>query len=76
MKLLKFPNTVLTEDYCILYNTKIVERVDGGILLNTGGWNTPTTFRRMNQVLKLWGYCDRVSLGDFKERNELWLSLS
>ena len=38
----------------ILYDTAIVIfRPTGAILLNSGGWQTPTTLRRINQCLPL-----------------------
>ena len=34
----------------VLYNTEVVKVQDGTAYLNTGGFNTPTTIRRMNQA--------------------------
>jgi len=40
-------------DYAlVLHNTPIITwHLDGTITLNDGGWNKPTTYRRMNQFL-------------------------
>ena len=40
-------------DYAlVLHNTPIITwHLDGTITLNDGGWNSPTTYRRMNQFL-------------------------
>lgn len=51
-----------------LYKTCIA-RIDdkaGIIKLNTGGFNTPTTFRRMNAALIEYGFPQRVGKADFK----------
>lgn len=36
------------------------------VTLNTGGWSTVTTKRRMNQAAEHWGYGFRVSQNDFE----------
>ena len=40
-------------DYAlVLHNTPIITwHLDGTITLNDGGWNSPTTYRRMNEFL-------------------------
>mgnify|MGYP005833806839 CR=1 FL=1 len=50
------PNTHVIHDDCgisfALHNTTIVRRdsINNNIVLNSGGWRTPTTKRRMNQI--------------------------
>ena len=47
---------------CRLYKTVIAREVAPGVcVLSTGGWNTQTTVRRINQCLDAWGYLSRVS---------------
>lgn len=43
---------------CTLYGTIIAvhDHKSQTVKLNTGGYNTPTTFRRMNQCLYVWGF--------------------
>jgi hypothetical protein len=52
-KIGKYNTTVRMEDnttIVTLYNTDIVKVSYDSIILNTGGWDTPTTKTRMNQT--------------------------
>ncbi len=40
---------------CKLHNTEIVKVFNNRVVLNSGGWQTVTTKRRMNECLKEWG---------------------
>jgi hypothetical protein len=73
--------TLLTVDLdgtqsCRLYNTCIASRDPAGrtIRLGTGGFNTATTIRRMNQLLEHWGVDVRVCRADFKARDVMVLA--
>lgn len=50
----KISTNVFTDDdgytKVIYHNTCVVKFNEDWIILNTGGWNTPTTKRRMNQA--------------------------
>ena len=55
----------------ILHNTKIVEFSNGNIaglpiVLNSGGWTTVTTKRRMNQISEMFGLGFSVYQKDFE----------
>ena len=50
----------------VIYNKLYKE-----ITLDTCGWNTPTTMRRMNECLKEFGFWQRVSKSSFAHTNEL-----
>lgn len=54
-----------------LYQTVIAEynRNNSCVLLSTGGFDTPTTIRRMNECLYHWGFTQRVSKADFRHDN-------
>jgi hypothetical protein len=59
----------------VLYNTCIA-RIDdraGIIKLNTGGFSTPTTMRRMNAALIEYGFPQRVCKSDFKDTRNITL---
>jgi hypothetical protein len=56
---------------CTLHRTRIATfdpRTDSAVL-NTGGYNTPTTIRRMNECLTAWGFSRRVCKADFAASN-------
>lgn len=41
---------------CVTYHqTRVVEVIDGNIVLNSGGWRTATTKTRMNQTARQFG---------------------
>ena len=42
---------------CVRYHATLIARLDpnGVVTLNTGGWHTVTTKRRMNECLRFWG---------------------
>ena len=40
---------------CRYHQTDIVKIKDGAVTLNSGGWRTVTTKRRMNQCFEEWG---------------------
>jgi hypothetical protein len=65
----KYHTTKRREDGCEiirLYNTDIATLgCDGVVTLHTGGFNTATTRRRMNQCLETWGHKERVSKSTF-----------
>ena len=63
------PSPGITE--CILHRTTIASwnRVDGTVTLDTGGYDTPTTIRRMNECLHHWGFNARVCKADFRNAN-------
>lgn len=54
-----------------LYNTVIFEwdRKNTHCHVSTGGYNTPTTIRRINECLKFYDFAQRVCKADFKNRN-------
>jgi len=56
-----------------LHNTRIFtyNRKTCTAVLNTGGWNTPTTIRRMNECLHEYGFHNRVCKADFTDRTSL-----
>jgi len=51
----------------VRYHNTVVARLngDGTVTLNTGGWQTVTTKRRMNQALAMWGSDLQVFQRDF-----------
>ena len=63
-------NTTITHrdgaTVCTLHSTDIVKLEAGNITLNSGGWETVTTKRRMNEVLKEWGLPYSVHQKDFR----------
>lgn len=77
-------NTTVAEESGVtrvtLYQTVVAtyDRPAGIVTLNTGGYDTPTTFRRMNEALHFWGLVGdgkpfpyRVGKSDFKSSNTL-----
>lgn len=70
-------NTTIVDDgktvRVILYNTVIFtwECNKSHCILNTGGYNTPTTIRRMNECLNFYGFAHRVVKSDFKTTKEI-----
>ena len=44
------------------------------VYLHTGGYDTPTTFRRMNECLHHWGFPNRVGVADFRNADTLQLT--
>lgn len=49
----------------------IYNELSESIKLNTCGWNTPTTIRRMNECLKELGFWQRVRKSSFAHTSEL-----
>jgi hypothetical protein len=73
-------NTTVTVDgegytVCTLHQTQIAVLSRNGRTVNlyTGGFNTPTTIRRMNECLHVWGFTKRVSKRDFCDTERLTL---
>lgn len=73
-------NTTITTDeegrtICTLHQTQIavLDKNRGQVNLNTGGYSTPTTFRRMNECLNAWGFTERVRKADFCDATRLTL---
>jgi hypothetical protein len=68
-------NTVLMTDpdtrkvSCILHQTVIAvyDPIHNSAELNTGGYDTPTTIRRMNECLVHWGFNTTVNKATFKK---------
>jgi hypothetical protein len=52
---------------CVLHQTKIATLAPdkSHVRLFTGGFNTPTTLRRMNSCLHAWGFSSRVCKDNF-----------
>lgn len=50
--------TTVTDDSVTYHQTRVAhyDRSEGVITLDTGGWFTATTKRRMNQALEHWGF--------------------
>lgn len=74
MTICKNNTRIQFDDQAILIklHSTIIAKYDkksGVMFLNTGGWNTPTTMRRMNQVLKEYGFSQRVCKSDFTQTN-------
>ena len=61
---------------CTLHNTAIAtwNKWAGTCHLYTGGWNTPTTIRRMNECLHHWGFQARVCKGDFIDNDRMLIT--
>lgn len=73
-------NTTITVDedgrtVCTLHQTQIavLSANHKSVNLYTGGFKTPTTFRRMNECLHAWGFSERVAKKDFCGRDRLTL---
>jgi hypothetical protein len=49
----------------------IWNRTTDVVALNTGGHNTPTTIRRMNECLHHWGFDIRVRKADFARTSSI-----
>lgn len=74
-------NTTVTVEegrtICTLYKTRIAtfDPATDSVTLDTGGYDTPTTFRRMNECLRAWGFIDGargsrfIGKGDFRTSN-------
>ena len=62
---------------CTLHKTVIAthNQTCGTVHLHTGGWNTPTTTRRMNECLNAWGFWQRVSKSSFAHTDTLMIDL-
>ncbi len=60
-----------------LHSTKIAvfKPADRSCDLNTGGYCTPTTIRRMNECLATWGFRHRITMSDFKTSNTLTIAV-
>lgn len=63
--------TVRTENgetVCTLHSTNIARwnHKTDTVTLHTGGYNTPTTLRRMNECLVAWGFKVHVCKADFR----------
>jgi len=58
---------------CMLHRTVIAvyRPFAGTVVLTTGGYNTPTTIRRMNECLYHWGFKSRVCKADFNGTDEM-----
>lgn len=56
-----------------LHNTVIFQDYGKHCEVSTGGYNTPTTIRRINECLHHRGYPTRVSKSNFKDTNSLTL---
>jgi hypothetical protein len=56
---------------CTLYRTKIAifNPATDTVTLDTGGYDTPTTIRRMNECLHAWGFKASVGKADFRTSN-------
>ena len=54
--------------HCIYHNTSVAKLCHkyGSIELNSGGYRTRTTAKRMNQCLSEWGFRARVVQRDFE----------
>jgi hypothetical protein len=50
-----------------LHNTVIALKVPGGVMLNWGGWYTPTTANHMNHVLTAMGINKRVGYASARD---------
>jgi hypothetical protein len=61
------PSIVNPRTECTLHSTVIATHYHKThtVRLYTGGWNTPTTIRRMNECLAHWGFSTRVCKADF-----------
>ena len=53
-----------------LHSTQIVEIYENWVALDTGGWNTPTTRKRMNEVAEEYGLGYRV----FQKSSDLFVT--
>ena len=51
---------------CRYHNTDIVKVEAGTVTLNSGGWRTVTTKRRMNQCFEEWGIPLRIFQSNFE----------
>ena len=75
-----YNTTVIIDDdgntVCTLYQTKIAlynPKLDT-VFLNTGGFDTPTTIRRMNECLNAWGFKQRVNKASFAKSDTVTLA--
>lgn len=51
----------------VTYHNTVVAAKRGDIItLDSGGWRTPTTKRRINQALEVWGRPERVVQRDYE----------
>lgn len=69
-------NTTVTirdgKTVCTLYQTDIAvyDPATNSVTLDTGGYDTPTTIRRMNECLASWGFRQRVCKADFAKADK------
>lgn len=59
-------NSVSKEGFYLLHGNRIAQRVEGGVLLSTAGWETKTTGSRLRAIVAAMGRTDvRVCSKDY-----------
>jgi len=59
-------HTIVTNSAMTYHSTVVARIEDGKVILNTGGWETPTTKKRMNQFAEMMGLNYTVFQKDFE----------
>ena len=58
-------HTTIEDKRMVYHDTRVAEIKDGNLILNSGGWMTQTTKKRMNQFCDMFGLPYHVYQEDF-----------